>query len=54
MTEVTLSSDMVYLAPEMMYSSLDLPGMVSEATKDLPKHLIKDCFSHILITGEQS
>ena len=48
--EVTLSSEL-YLAPEMMYASLDLPAMVNEATKDLERHLIKDCFSHILITG---
>ena len=51
MTEVTLSSEL-YLAPEMMYASLDLPAMVDEATKDLPRHLIKDCFSRILITGK--
>ena len=34
--EVTLSSEL-YLAPEMMYASLDLPAMVNEATKDLEK-----------------
>jgi hypothetical protein len=50
-TEVTLSSEL-YLAPEMMYASLDLPGMVQEATKDLPEHVIKDCFSNILVTGQ--
>ena len=38
----------------MMYASLGLPVMVKEATKDLPQHLIKDCFSHILITGKRS
>jgi len=48
--EVTLSSEL-YLAPEMMYASLDLPAMVNEATKDLERHLVKDCFSNILITG---
>ena len=53
LTEVTLSSEL-YLAPEMMYASLDLPGMVQEATKDLPDHLVKDCFSNILITGESA
>jgi hypothetical protein len=37
----------------MMYASLDLPGMVQEATKDLPDHLVKDCFSNILITGKK-
>jgi hypothetical protein len=41
----------LFQAPEMMYASLDLPGMVQEATKDLPDHLIKDCFSNILVTG---
>ena len=34
-----------------MYASLGLPVMVKEATKDLSQHLIKDCFSNILITG---
>ena len=50
LTEVTLSSELL-LAPEMMYGSLDLPSMVKEATRDLPDHLVKDCFSHIIITG---
>merc|ERR1712107_584052 len=34
-TEVNLSHEL-YLAPEMMYASLDLAGLVVEATKDLP------------------
>ena len=50
-TEVTLSSEL-FLAPEMMYASLDLPAMVQEATRDLPDYLVKDCFSRILLTGE--
>ncbi|TRY77482.1 hypothetical protein TCAL_07407 [Tigriopus californicus] len=50
MTEVTFSSEL-YLAPEMMYASLDLPSMVREAVKELPDCVLKDCFSHILITG---
>ena len=41
----------LYLAPEMMYTSLDLAGLVVEATKDLPSHLLKDCFSNILVQG---
>ena len=49
----SLSFSELYLAPEMMYASLGLPVMVREATKDLPQHLIKDCFSHILITGRR-
>lgn len=49
-TEVSLSSEL-YLAPEMMYASLDLVTMIVEATQDLPSHYIKDCFSHILIQG---
>ena len=44
-TEVSLSSEL-YLAPEMMYASLDLVTMIVEATQDLPSHYIKDCFSH--------
>ena len=47
---VSLSSEL-YLAPEMMYASLDLVTMIVEATQDLPSHYIKDCFSHILIQG---
>ncbi len=43
-----------FQAPEMMYASLDLPGMVQEATKDLPDHLVKDCFSNILVTGKKN
>eukprot|EP00095_Tigriopus_kingsejongensis_P011596 maker-scaffold297_size217559-snap-gene-1.21 protein:Tk11596 transcript:maker-scaffold297_size217559-snap-gene-1.21-mRNA-1 annotation:"PREDICTED: uncharacterized protein LOC103575170" len=50
LTEVTLSSEL-YLAPEMMYASLDLPSMVQEAVRDLSDSYLKDCFSHILITG---
>ena len=50
-TEVSLSSEL-YLAPEMMYASLDLVTMIVEATQDLPSHYIKDCFSHILIQGK--
>ena len=49
-TEINLSSEL-YLAPEMMYASLDLVGMVVEATQDLPSHYVKDCFSHILVQG---
>ena len=51
MTEVTLSSEL-FLAPEMMYASLDLPGMVVECTRDLPDVVLKECFSNILITGK--
>ena len=50
LTEVTLSSEL-FLAPEMMYASLDLPGMVVECTKDLPDYVLKECFSNILLTG---
>ena len=32
--------------------SIDLPGMVSDATRDLPQQFIKDTFSNILVTGE--
>ena len=50
LTEVTLSSEL-FLAPEMMYASLDLPGMVVECTKDLADYVLKECFSNILLTG---
>ena len=52
-TEFTLSSEL-FIAPEMMYSSLDLPSRVAEATRDLPDHILKDCFSNIIITGKDS
>jgi len=50
MTEITMSSEL-FVAPEMMYASLDLPERVAEATRDLPDHVLKECFSNILITG---
>ena len=40
------------MGPEMMYSSLDLPARVAEATRDLPDSVLKDCFSNIFITGK--
>ena len=49
-TEVNLSSEL-FLAPEMMYASLDLVGMIVDAAQDLPSQYLKDCFSHILIQG---
>jgi len=49
-SEIQLSSEL-YLAPEMMYSSLDLPDMIAKATQDLPHTFVKDCFSNILVTG---
>ena len=49
-TEVNLSSEL-YLAPEMMYASLDLVSMIVDATQDLPAEFVKDCFSNILIQG---
>jgi len=52
-SEITFTSEL-YLAPEMMYASLDLPGMVSDATRDLPQQFIKDTFSNILVTGGNS
>ena len=51
-TEVNLSSEL-YLAPEMMYASLDLVGMIVDAAQDLPAQYLKDCFSHILIQGRK-
>jgi len=50
MTEITMSSEL-FVAPEMMYALLDLPERVAEATRDLPDHVLKECFSNILITG---
>ena len=52
-TEINLSSEL-YLAPEMMYASLDLVSMIVQATEDLPAQYLKDCFSNILIQGNIS
>jgi len=52
-SEIQLSSEL-YLAPEMMYASLDLASMLVDATRDLPAQFIKDCFSNILMTGGNS
>ena len=49
--DISLSSEL-FIAPEMMYTSLDLPSRVAEATRDLPDHILKDCFSNIFITGK--
>ena len=49
--EVTFSSEL-FIGPEMMYSSLDLPARVAEATRDLPDHILKDCVANIFITGK--
>ena len=35
------------------YYFLDLPERVAAATRDLPDHVLKECFSNILITGKQ-
>ena len=51
MAEINISTEL-YLAPEMMFASLDLPGMVAEATRDLPEYYVKECFSNILVTGK--
>jgi len=34
-----------------MFFALDLPNMIVDATRDLPQEFVKDCFSHILLTG---
>ena len=52
-TEINLSSEL-YLAPEMMYASLDLVNMIVDSTTDLPAQYLKDCFSHILIQGNRT
>ena len=50
MTEVQFSSEL-FMAPEMMYCSLELPSMIEECTKELPDPILKECFSNILLTG---
>lgn len=50
-TEVSVSRGSLYLAPEMMYSSLELPARLTQALRDLPNHTLKDCLTHILVQG---
>ena len=47
----TTKGTYLFMAPEMMDCSLELPSMVEECTKELPDHILKECFSNILITG---
>ncbi|XP_021929844.1 uncharacterized protein LOC110834709 isoform X2 [Zootermopsis nevadensis] len=41
----------LYLAPEMMYTSLGLPRAIRDVTDGLPVNVLKECLSHILLTG---
>ncbi|KAK7864199.1 hypothetical protein R5R35_004110 [Gryllus longicercus] len=41
----------LFLAPEVMYASLDLPQIIKDITEGLPDQTIKSCLGHILITG---
>ncbi|XP_067000649.2 uncharacterized protein [Anabrus simplex] len=41
----------LYLAPELMYASLDLPHLIKDVVLGLPEPIQRDCLSHILITG---
>jgi hypothetical protein len=42
----------LYLAPEMMYTSLGLPQAIRDVTDGLPVNILKECLGHILLTGE--
>ncbi|XP_066599230.1 uncharacterized protein [Prorops nasuta] len=48
--KVSLGSE-VYIAPELMYTSLRLPEVIKDVTLGLPKEITQDCLSHILLTG---
>ena len=41
----------LYLAPEMMYTSLGLPQAILDVTNGLPVNTLKECLCHILLTG---
>jgi len=41
----------LYLAPEMMYTSLGLPQAILDVTNGLPVNILKECLCHILLTG---
>jgi hypothetical protein len=36
----------------MMYTSLGLPQAILDVTNGLPVDILKECLSHILLTGE--
>ncbi|XP_051165738.1 uncharacterized protein LOC127284381 [Leptopilina boulardi] len=41
----------LFVAPEMMYVSLNLPQVIKEVTSGLSEEVLQDCLSHILLTG---
>lgn len=47
---VSLGSEL-YVAPELMYTSLGLPQVIRDLTEGLSEPILKDCLSHILLTG---
>ncbi|KAJ4452357.1 hypothetical protein ANN_03890 [Periplaneta americana] len=47
---VSLGAEL-YLAPELMYTSLGLPQVIRDVTDGLPVHVLKECLGHILLTG---
>jgi len=44
----------LYLAPEMMYTSLGLPQAILDVISGLPVNTLKECLCHILLTGGNS
>ncbi|CAB3367415.1 Hypothetical predicted protein [Cloeon dipterum] len=41
----------IYRAPEYMYVQLNLPQVIVDVTIGLPEDILKDCLSHIALTG---
>ncbi|XP_043502903.1 uncharacterized protein LOC122524618 [Polistes fuscatus] len=48
--KISLGSEL-YIAPEMMYVSLELPKVIKEVTSGLSEDIMHDCFSHIMLIG---
>ena len=47
---VSLGAEL-YIAPELMYTSLGLPQVIRDLLEGLAEEVKKDCLRHIVITG---
>ncbi|KAF4518234.1 hypothetical protein B566_EDAN006915 [Ephemera danica] len=48
--QISLGNE-VFRAPEYMYIQLDLPRVIVEVTQGLPEDQLRECLSHIALTG---
>lgn len=49
--QISLGNE-VYRAPEYMYVLLQLPQLIVELTSGLPQDQLRECLSHIALTGQ--